>query len=155
MAGPFRFPFPDLVGQFIHNFVNGHVKIVFGILSMNIRPRHSQMNLHAKTLVRGARFVVPQNNVRTHDFAREVFKVRDFFRDVGVNGTGQAEVAGAHVNLHTNFRLEQLTPLSIEIGLCQQNHSLRAHTRGASCNSQPEQKLEHFGISLSASSQIS
>jgi len=97
---PLSFPFPQLVSQFVDDLINGRVKITVGLLAVNVRPGHTQVNFNYKTFGGRLGFIVPQNHVGTHDIVREMLQMRDFFCYKSMECSGQFQMPWTDVYLH-------------------------------------------------------
>ena len=67
---------------------------------MHVRAGDGQVDLHARVSAGRGLLVMNKDDVRREDLAGDVFQAHDFLRDAGVDSAGEADVAGAEMDLH-------------------------------------------------------
>jgi hypothetical protein len=105
----------ELAGKFRGDLVQCCVEILSRFLSMDIGAWYSEVGLYGEFLLGSRSLIVDEHHVSGHDFLGEVFEVENLFRSVLVDGGGEAEVAGAEVELHVGEALRAVFLIMIRV----------------------------------------
>jgi hypothetical protein len=95
----------DLAGKFVHDLVDGGVKIGFRVFGMEVGARKGEVDLHMEGFF--AIVVVEKNNVGAEDRLAMALEVADLFGNEFMNGTGKSQVSRSDVDLHDSFLLKR------------------------------------------------
>lgn len=95
-----RFPFAEQSRQLVADLVDRGVEVAIRLAGVDVRASDGQVNLHTKISAGCGLLVMHQDDVRSEDLAGDFFEALNFLRDVGVDSTGEADVAGAEMDLH-------------------------------------------------------
>lgn len=92
------FPLAELARKFVDDFIDGRVEILLGVLGMDVRAGHGEVDFD--DILFRLRLVVHEDDMRSDNVVRDLFDVRNFFCDVGMDRASENQMAGAKVNLH-------------------------------------------------------
>jgi hypothetical protein len=105
LVGQPGFPFAKLAGQLGGNEVESGIQVGMRFLGVNVRARDGKVDLYGIAVIRAGGFVMDENDVRRDEIVRVFFEVEDLLGSMLVDRCGEAEVAGADVELHGLYGL--------------------------------------------------
>jgi len=138
----------DLAGKFVHDLVDGGVKIGFRVFGMEVGAGKGEVDLHMEGFF--AIVVVEKNDVGAEDRLAMALEVTDLFGNEFVNGTGESHgetILGAHIVLLHNH--DRKKPFHVKVHLALPGPDLHAEDAEADLYSAIDKVVDKLSRQIS------